>query len=165
MPRVLSLLLLLGLLLPAALAAQGPELRAAMLAGADGLGGEEAHLFFGGEAGATFRRGGVLIGGLFGSGNEFTSRLITLTPAFRVWQQGRTDLYLTAGAGQYTETLETGPSRDTLVLTGGLSGRLPLGPMRAALHLTAFTGSFGESTDGASPISVNGLRLAVGLGL
>ncbi len=141
-----------------------PGARAAVLAGA--LTGDEMHLFYGGEAGVTYWRAGLFATGFLGSGNDFDSLLIGIGPAFRIVDRGRSDLYVTAGAGSYRETLESGPKRSTTVFTGGLSGRIPAGPVRVAVSLLGWTGSFGGGGEEiGSAISVSGIRLAIGLGL
>jgi hypothetical protein len=159
-----ALLLFLALLVPGGTQAQSVGLRASVGLGADGM-GQTRHLYYGGEAGGIYRSVGLLASGYLGSGNGFSSRLVAATPAFRAWGRGRADLFVTAGAGHYRETLESGPARSTTVMAAGFSGRLPAGPVRLAVGFLGFRGSLGPGEGAGPPLSVVGVRFVVGVGL
>lgn len=150
-------------LLPSPAGAQSVEPRMAAAVGAEGV-GQGMHLYYGGEAGASYGPAGLTGVGFLGSGNGFDSRLVAVTPGFRAWSRGRADLFVTAGVGGYRETLEGGPSRSTTVFAGGLSGRVPAGPLRVAVVLVGFRGSLGPG-GGGDALRVSGVRFAVGVGL
>lgn len=159
----LIVLAVTALLVPQPATAQSVGARGAVAVGAEG-GGEALHLYYGGELGATYGRAGLLGVGFLGSGNEFSSRLLAITPTLRAWARGGADVFVTAGYGGYRETLDAGPTRSTSVFTGGLSGRIPAGPLRVAVILVGFRGSLGPGESGGKALSVSGIRFAVGVG-
>lgn len=154
----------LALLLPSSGRAQSVDVRAAAAVGAEGL-GQTMHLYYGGEVGASYGPASLTAVGFLGRGNDFSSRLVAVTPGFRAWSRGGGDLFVTAGLGRYRETLESGPTRSTGVLAGGVSGRVPVGPLRVAVILVGFRGSLGPGGGGGGALPVSGVRFAVGLGL
>ena len=159
-----ALFLLLALLVPGGSEAQSVGVRASVGLGAEGM-GQARHLYYGGEVGGVYRSVGLLASGYLGSGNGFSSRLVAATPAFRAWGRGRADLFVTAGGGQYRETLDSGPVRSTMVVAAGFSGRIPAGPVRLAVGFLGFRGSLGPGGDAGSSLSVGGVRFVVGVGL
>lgn len=154
----------LALLSPAGAAAQHLGVRAGVGLGAEGT-GEARHLYYGGELGGVYRGVGLVASAAAGSGNGFSSRLLAATPTVRAWERGRADIFVTAGAGRYREVLDSGPTRSTTVVAGGVSGRIPVGPVRLAVVVLGFRGSLGPGEEGGASVGVGGLRLLVGVGL
>ena len=139
--------------------------RAALVAGAHGLGGEHVHPYGGLEAGALYGRYGLMGIGQYGSGGDFDSVLVGGGPAVKVADLGFASVTAHGGLAWYQEEdIPSGVARDLTGGYGGVSLRVPVGFGAVAVTGTVWRGT----ADGAeleTPISGTGYRLSFGFGL
>ncbi len=163
---VLPLLLLLGAL-PASAAdpddASMSAFRIALLGGAAGVGSSSPHYFGGPEVGILASRFGGLGMLQWGGSRAFTSLLTGAGPAIDLPVPTRVSAVGFVGPGLYGESVPTGARRWALVPLGGLSIRIPIGPVSAAAALTVWRGGF-SGPDFEERIRVSGARVSFGVG-
>jgi hypothetical protein len=137
-----------------------------VLAGIDGT-DPSVHAFGGVGGGYLLHRWGGIEGiGLAGGGASYTSVLLAVGPSLRVVASPRGELRAWGGAGWYREALSGGVDADPRSLVagvGGISGRVPLGPLHVAAGVVHWRGRLDADGFVARPVA-GGWRFMVGVG-
>jgi hypothetical protein len=138
----------------------------ALLAGIDGA--DPSVHAFGGVGGGTMlhRWGGAEGIGLAGRGAGHSSVLLGAGPSLRLVASPRGELRAWAGVGWYREALTGGVEADPRSLVaavGGLSGRVPLGPVHVAAGIVHWRGRLDADGFVSRPVA-SAWRFMVGVG-